>query len=338
MRSHKPAYYAARPIAMTPSVNRKLASAPTISVPKPSDDKPKFGRVGIIAAVGFVVGIAWPGIAQLELVPRPPNESVRVPAASALPSAEAAPALGSAGALAPDAAAKAASPEVKGSSVEKVGPKVRLAEIVSCVDADGKKHKRCGELALDRVVTEPMRSLLACDGVEGQVGIFSLGFDVDFNAQKLSGFTVGRSTTLPAQVAKGLRDCADGVLSKLELTGIEHGFNSYRVFYLVEFASPSEPSQGLSGAPAGGGLAVESGSPGAATSGSPPGELSGASGRATVAWEVALVRKAPKDGAVIARVLGGTRLVVTGRQGDWYRVKYDAQGNEGFVFKAAIGL
>ncbi|MGC4064548.1 MAG: SH3 domain-containing protein [Polyangiaceae bacterium] len=55
-------------------------------------------------------------------------------------------------------------------------------------------------------------------------------------------------------------------------------------------------------------------------------------------WEVALVRKAPKDGAIVARVLGGTRLVVTGRQGDWYRVKYDAQGNEGFVFKSAIGL
>jgi SH3-like domain-containing protein len=51
-----------------------------------------------------------------------------------------------------------------------------------------------------------------------------------------------------------------------------------------------------------------------------------------------MIRKTPKTGAIVARVLGGTRLAVTGRQGDWYRVKYDSEGHEGFVFKAAIGL
>ena len=63
-----------------------------------------------------------------------------------------------------------------------------------------------------------------------------------------------------------------------------------------------------------------------------------ASGRVTVTWDAALVRAKPKDGEVLARVLGGTRLTVTGHQGDWYRVKYDAKGSEGWVFKAAIGL
>jgi hypothetical protein len=41
---------------------------------------------------------------------------------------------------------------------------------------------------------------------------------------------------------------------------------------------------------------------------------------------------------VVARVLSGTRVSVTGRQGDWYRVKYDGKGAEGWVFRTAIGM
>jgi hypothetical protein len=51
-----------------------------------------------------------------------------------------------------------------------------------------------------------------------------------------------------------------------------------------------------------------------------------------------MLRSEPKEGDVVARILRGTRVVVTGRQGDWYKVRYDAKGNEAWVFKAAIGL
>ena len=34
----------------------------------------------------------------------------------------------------------------------------------------------------------------------------------------------------------------------------------------------------------------------------------------------------------------GTEVFVTGRQGDWYRVKYDAKGNEAWVHKNALAL
>jgi uncharacterized protein YgiM (DUF1202 family) len=75
-----------------------------------------------------------------------------------------------------------------------------------------------------------------------------------------------------------------------------------------------------------------------ASGGEPP-AITPASGRATVNWEVALVRATPtRDGDVLARVLSGTRVVVTGRSGDWYRVKFDAKGSEGWVFRASIGL
>jgi SH3-like domain-containing protein len=57
-----------------------------------------------------------------------------------------------------------------------------------------------------------------------------------------------------------------------------------------------------------------------------------------VGWEVAIVRDKPKEGEIVARILRGTRVIVTGRQDDWYRIKYDAKGTEGWVFGAAIGL
>lgn len=308
-----------------PSVNRKRPNEPAIVVPKPSEDRPRYGRVGIIAGIGFVVGIVWPGLARVELVPQPPTEGHRAPVASGsagpLASAEVAPSL---------TPATAAPPAVDVRPKGGPSAKVRLAEIIHCVDADGKKHKKCGALSLDKSVTEPLKSLVACDGAPKEAGVLSLGLDVDFGTQKLGGFTVGRSTTLPSSVAADLLACAKSVLAKADVSGVEHGFNRYRVFYLVEFPSGADANAG----------AVEPASeaPKTASSADTGAEVQGASGRATVAWEVALVRKSPKEGAIVARVLGGTRLVVTGRQGDWYRVKYDAQGNEGYVFKAAIGM
>jgi hypothetical protein len=221
-------------------------------------------------------------------------------------------------------------------------PKVRFAEIVNCVDADGKKHRRCGELSLDAKLVEPLRSLSACAAAQGVSGVLSLGFDVDFGNSEFGGLTVGKSTTLESSVAQDLLKCAKTVLAKVNLAGVEHAFNRYRVFYKVEFSdstpADSTPADSTPSAAASAAAANSPTGSASASDGASSGEVQGASGRATVTWEVALVRKSPKDGAIIARVLGGTRLVVTGRQGDWYRVKYDAQGNEGFVFKSAIGL
>jgi uncharacterized protein YgiM (DUF1202 family) len=70
-----------------------------------------------------------------------------------------------------------------------------------------------------------------------------------------------------------------------------------------------------------------------------PHAVTPASGKATVSWDVALVRAGPsREDDVVARVLSGTRVNVTGRQGDWYRVKYDGKGSEGWVFRTAIGM
>jgi SH3-like domain-containing protein len=63
-----------------------------------------------------------------------------------------------------------------------------------------------------------------------------------------------------------------------------------------------------------------------------------ANGSATVIWNSARVRSQPDGGEVRTQLLYGTRLVVTARQGDWFRVRYDAQGDEGWVHKNALSL
>ena len=299
--------------------HRNRPRNPEVIVPKPSDEQPRYARVGAIAAVGFVVGVAWPSLARVELVPQPPvDAAISAPAASASVAV-----LGSASAV--ESAPAPAVPKA-------IGPKVRLASIVSCVDADGKKRQRCDSPALDGALVEPLKGLLACDGALGQSGVLSLGFDIDLGSGNLSRFTVGRSTTLDAELARSLAECAKSKITQVDVSAIEHGYASYRAFYLIEFSrSPGEAAERPATAEAAPSAALPI-APGA------DGEIQGQSGRATVTWDVAIVRKAPKDGAIAARVLGGTRVVVTGRQGDWYRIKYNAKGDEGFVFKSAIGL
>ncbi|HEY5955023.1 MAG TPA: SH3 domain-containing protein [Polyangiaceae bacterium] len=322
--------------------NRKRPKEPNIVVPRPSDERPRFARIGVIAAIGFVIGVAWPGLTQVHLVPQPPSEAppgasasaavdpLLAQASNAVPG-DASGALGAVTApLGPNQDPSSAR-EQTGASAKQTGPRVRLADIISCVDADGKKRQKCDAPALDPVLVEPLKGLLACDGVEGNTGSLSIGFDIDLGSGNLSHFTAGRSTTLDAALAHSVLECAKGKLTHVDVSNVEHAYAHYRVFYIVEFQrssdagkrrNPQEPSeQQAAQAPTG-----------------TEGELQGQSGRATVTWDVAIVRQAPKDGALVARVLGGTRVIVTGRQGDWYRIKYNAKGDEGFVFKSAIGL
>lgn len=68
-------------------------------------------------------------------------------------------------------------------------------------------------------------------------------------------------------------------------------------------------------------------------------ELVVMSGQATIGWKAAVVRKGPSGQAeTVERILYGTRVNVTGRQGEWYRVKYGRKGQAGWVHRKALGL
>lgn len=301
----------------------KSPKTPVISVPTPEEERFRFGKVGIMAIIGLAIGILWPRFAGVHLVPAPPSDAL--PATSG--SAETALASGSPSAsnasLSVSAPAKPPDNEQKSPGV--TPPQVTLAQVVSCRSKDAGRQPHCDTPAIDSVVEDPLRALIACDGADNARGVLSLGFDVDFGNNKLDNFVAGKSTTLPSGVTKQLLRCAEKELGRVSLEGVNHPMTSYRVFYRLEFGA--EPGQNS------GANDEKSGEDAPAS-----GEVIAASGRVTVTWDAALVRAKPKDGEVLARVLGGTRLTVTAHQGDWYRVKYDAKGSEGWVFKAAIGL
>jgi len=301
----------------------KSTKTPVISVPKPEDERIRVGKVGVMTAAGLVIGILWPRLAGFHLVPAPPSESS--PAASA-----SAPA--SAGSVSPVPGPSQAAP-APGTKVPDVAdakppgvtpPKVSLAQVVSCQSKDG-RQTHCDAPPIDSVIEGPLRALIACDGADSARGILSLGFDVDFESNKLDNFVAGKSTTLPSALAKRLVHCAEKELARVSLEGVTHPMSGYRVFYKLNFGADSESAPSTPEADKGGNTPAS-------------GEVVAASGRVTVTWDAALVRAKPKDGEVLARVLGGTRVTVTGHQGDWYRVKYDGKGSEGWVYRGAIGL
>ncbi len=270
-----------------------------------------------MAAVGFLVGVVWPRLAGFQLVPAAPVDqgdalgvakevapavSAQVPAAK-LPIAK---------------AHSAATAIKKGAESERVA--VQGAEVTSCRDKDGSTVKDCGKIDFDSVALPKIKALGNCDGTAEARGTLSLGFEIDFDAGKVVRIVRGKSTTVPSAFAKRLAACVEKEFESVTLDRVEHAYSSYTVFYKVEFREPGASVPGSGNDPSGGDEPVA------------------ASGRATVGWQVALIRAEPEDGEIVARLLSGTTVVVTARQGDWYKVKYGAKGEVGWVFKSAIGL
>lgn len=264
-----------------------------------TESSQSLGRVGIIAVVGFAIGVIWPRLAGISLVPEAPTKEEAVAHAAELEEEA--------------GQAPAQEPEVR-----EIKPEDRLAvqspEITSCRDHDGKKTTSCGELDVDALVHPTIMELLKCPAAAGVFGKLSLGFDLDFKEGKIEDVRSGKSTDLPKTVAEELIRCAEKDLSLVSLTSDQAPFADYTVFYILEFKTPE--------------IAAEQES-----------QVTPASGNATVQWRTALIRKeAERNAEVMARVLSGARLVVTGRKGEWYRVKYDTTGREGWVHGAALGL
>ncbi|MBN1612617.1 MAG: SH3 domain-containing protein [Polyangiaceae bacterium] len=292
------------------SNSAKRSVGPKIEVPSHREDELRLGRVGVIAAIGFAVGIVWPRLAGLKLAPHPPEDKVSA-AAPSQPSPAAPPSIPS-------------PPEAVQTAPKAEGP-VRVGElqVTSCRNADGDTQRDCGSLDLKAVLDSQLVGLGTCEAAQGIEGVLSLGLDLDLAGGAIVGVKTGKSTTLAGPTAHKLVDCARSQLSNVSLAGVEHRHAQYTVFYLLTFTPPPAPSPGDE----------------RETSPASDDQLVKASGRATVSWAVALIRDAPSTkGAVATRLLAGTRVVVTGRKGDWCRVQYDAKGREGWVYRTAIGL
>lgn len=262
-----------------------------------TEEEGSLGRVGIIALVGFVIGIVWPRLAGVSLVPEAPIEEAS---------------------STPDEGTEAAQGAQAEPEVIELTPEDRLgigpAKITSCVNSEGKKSSKCDNPDMDEVVHPHLISLLGCPAATGVFGTLSLGLTIDFEKKKISDLTSGKSTDLPESTTKELLLCAQKELNTAQIPAVAHEFSEYQVYYALDFKTPEAAAE-------------------AKTS------VTAASGQATVQWRSAQVRKEPERAAdVQARLLAGARVLVTGRQGEWFRIKYDAKGREGWIHGAALGL
>jgi hypothetical protein len=111
-------------------------------------------------------------------------------------------------------------------------------------------------------------------------------------------------------------------LAGANLSGVSHDKQRYSVDYDLTFGPSTAPSASSPNGPS---------APGDRDEGSPE-------GAAQVAWEVALVRDAPKSGKVVARLQRGTTVHVGAIKDGWYPVRYgEGFAADGWVYRGALG-
>ena len=55
-------------------------------------------------------------------------------------------------------------------------------------------------------------------------------------------------------------------------------------------------------------------------------------------WGVAIIRDAPRTGAIVGRLVQGTAVEMVDRRGGWYAIRWGRSGtNVGWTFRDAIG-
>ncbi len=320
-----------------------------VEVPSPDRDKPAWVKVGVIAAVGFVVGIAWPRVVGVRLGPSAPGESTSSAASSAsagrAPEAPPASVAAKTTAASPSASApaeKAAAPTAVAAAVP---PKITVTKgnVLSCKTTDGEKKtgKECGPVAgLDLVVKPRVQSIATCSGVEGQTGKLALVVNADFNSGRF-WYDVSKASNV--QNLDAISSCLKTSFHNTSVDkGVPHEHARYTVSYTAMLTaadgSAASATKDKDDAPKKGKAEKSADKPAATEDEAPAPVKPAAAGEAAVAWEVALVRDQPKVGSVVARLPRGTKVKLGSMKEGWYAIKFgDDFGTEGWVYRGAVG-
>jgi hypothetical protein len=294
--------------------SRKAESPNAFQVPAAEEDRPSWVKVGVITAVCFAIGVAWPRIAGLKLGPNAPDPGTHVGAAakSSDPASSDVPTLATAPIAPPALSATALAPALN-------APTVIFGHgfVLSCKNRDGEtlKGSACGAVGgFDGLAQPRLKKLAQCQAAEGISGKLALVFTVDFSNSHL-GVDPGKATTIAG--ADGLVSCVRTAFQGAALGGIEHENTRYAILYTLTLAAPA-------------------GSNGAAA---PSASIAGASDSSSqVVWETALVRDAPRSGAIVARLQRGTKLKLGTAKDGWYPIKFGPDfASDGWVYRGAIG-
>ncbi len=295
--------------------SRKAEAPFSVHVPAPAEDRPSWTRVGVIALIGFVVGVAWPKLAGVRLGPSVPETAAATATASSSAPAPEAPA----NAAAPSASSVAAIAAIPAPSTPAPAPPsvtVSRGTVFACKNAAGDSLKGgdCDSPSLDAVVMPRLRKLTDCADAAQASGKLHFTVRADFARSAIS-VDLGRNPGFPG--ADAILACAKADVTGASPGSAPHDNPRYSISYTVTFGS------------SGGGQAAASASSPAAH---------GPADATQVVWDVAIVRDAPKTGKVVARLQRGTTLQFGPAKDGWYPVKFgDGFASEGWVYRQAIG-
>lgn len=320
-----------------------------VEVPLPERDKPAWVKVGVIAAVGFIVGIAWPRLVGVRLGPSAPGESAAAASASGAtagraPDAPPGSAAGKPGAPNAMASATAASATTTTTAAAvALPPKIVVTKgmVVSCKTSDGEKKtgKECGKVdGLDLLVRDKVKGIATCGGVEGQTGKFAILANADFKSGRF-WYEVNKGATV--QNIDAITACLKNAFHGQAVTNVPHEHPRYTVSYSAVLSAEKEEAPAANKAKTDKVEKTEKTEKAPEKNEEKSEESKPApavAGESAVAWEVALVRDAPKVGAVVARLPRGTKVKLGAMKDGWYSVKFgDDFGTDGWVYRGAIG-
>ncbi|MSP26403.1 MAG: SH3 domain-containing protein [Myxococcales bacterium] len=315
----------------------------TVVVSAPAETTPAYRKVAVFAAVGLVIGLAWPSLAGVRIGPQVPGAkkgealvadvdadgdatttsgasraagdgatgvgaaSARVAASAEPGRADAAQLDGSLGDAREDAAAALA-----------VGPAIVVTSGVITACHDGKTRldgDRCGKLRIDRLLVPKFEALASCPSALGLEAELEFAVELDFIKRSLR-VSVGGKTKLPNTTTNGITSCLSDYVRDIDLSKLAKEHDRYLVRYGIEFApARSRVAETAAGADAA------------------PEPIERDLG--VVLWDTALVRDEPRTGKVVARVVRGTRVKIIDSRKEWLEVKI---GNkQGWIYRAALG-
>lgn len=325
--------------------NKLRSEELAIEVPTAAQDKPAWVKVGVIAAVGFVIGIAWPRVAGIRLGPSAPGESAAAASAKAGRAPDAPPASVTKAMPSPSGSVASAPSQAPAATTAAAPPKMSVSKglVISCKTSDGenKKGKDCGATpGVDEIVRPRMRNIATCSGMEGQTGKFSLIANADFVSGRFWYEVNTKSATV--QNLDAVQSCLKTVFHNTATTATPHEHNKYTVVYTATLTPGGAGDDKVADKSDKGDKSDKSDTKAKAEPEDKPSDKpekpAVASGEAEIAWEVGLVRDTPKTGALVARLPRGTKVKLGASKDGWYQVKYgDGFANEGWLYRGAIG-
>ena len=201
------------------AANARKEAPLAVDVPSADRDRPSWGKVGAIAVIGFIIGVAWPKVAGVRLGPSAPDtlaaNSADLPATAItqpMPSVATPP--------------SASAPPV-------IVVQVGRGMLLSCKTEDGEslRGKECGPVpAFDGVAQPRLKKISTLPALKDAKGKLSVVFALDFKSKKVA-VDVGKSSTVKDEAA--IKSFLKEQFQDVSLGPIAHDQEKYTMSYTL---------------------------------------------------------------------------------------------------------